>query len=82
MSTPMDGSDTQITARTTLGVGTISKSIPNVLQIDAFAAEGSSGSPVFGADGALVGVVYGGADETAGRIVYASPSPAVRALLK
>ena len=82
MSTPMDGSDAQITARTTLGVGTISKSIPNVLQIDAFAAEGSSGSPVFGADGGLIGVVYGGADGTGGRIVYAAPSSAINALMQ
>ena len=82
MATPMDGSDSQITARTTLGVGTISKSISSVLQIDAFATEGSSGSPVFRADGALVGVIYGGADGTGGRIVYATPSSAISALLK
>ena len=82
MSTPMDGTDSQMTARTTLGAGTISKTIPGVLQIDAFAAEGSSGSPVFTADGALVGVIYGGADGTGGRIVYATPSPAINALLK
>jgi S1-C subfamily serine protease len=78
----MEGGEAQITARTTLGVGTISKSLPGVLQIDAFAIEGSSGSPVFGADGSLVGVVYGGADASAGRIVYATPSPAISSLLK
>jgi S1-C subfamily serine protease len=82
MATPMDNSGAQLIARTTLGVGTIAKSIPGVLQIDAFAAEGSSGSPVFAADGALIGVVYGGADGTGGRIVYAAPSSAIGALLK
>lgn len=82
VSTPMEGSGTAVTARTTLGVGTVAKSIPATLQIDAFAMEGSSGSPVFGADGAVVGVVYGGEGEARGRIVYAVPAPAVLALLR
>jgi S1-C subfamily serine protease len=64
-----------------LGVGTVAKVVPGVLQIDAYAAEGSSGSPVFSADGALVGVVYGGAEGSGGRIVYAIPSSAVKVLL-
>ena len=77
----MDGSTHRITVRSTLTVGTVSKAISRVLQIDAFASEGSSGSPVFGADGSLVGLVYGGAPGTAGRIVYAVPASALRALL-
>ena len=80
--TPMDGSTDGITARSTLGVGTVSKSIPGVLQIDAFATEGSSGSPVFAEDGSVAGIVYGGAREAAGRIVYAVPGSAIRALLR
>jgi S1-C subfamily serine protease len=52
-----------------------------VVQIDAFAGQGSSGSPVFNASGEVVGVVYGGATESAGRIVYAVPAARVRALL-
>ena len=81
-STPMDGSTDGITIRSTLGVGTISKSIPGVLQIDAFASEGSSGSPVFAEDGSIAGIVYGGAPEAAGRIVYAVPASAIATLLK
>jgi S1-C subfamily serine protease len=81
LATPMDNSSSQVVARTTLGVGTVAKVVPGVLQIDAYAAEGSSGSPVFSADGALVGVVYGGAEGSGGRIVYAIPSSAVRVLL-
>jgi hypothetical protein len=81
-TTPMDGSTAGITVRTTLTVGTVSKTIPRVLQIDAFASEGSSGSPVFGADGSLIGLVYGGAPGTAGRIVYAVPVSAIKALLR
>lgn len=79
---PMEGSGTAITARATLGVGTVSKSIADALQIDGYAVEGSSGSPVFGADGSVVGVVYGGAAESRGHIVYAVPGTAVRALLR
>ncbi|HEX2777963.1 MAG TPA: trypsin-like peptidase domain-containing protein [Gemmatimonadaceae bacterium] len=81
-ATPMEGSGTAITARATLGVGTVSKSIADALQIDGYAVEGSSGSPVFGADGAVVGVVYGGAAESRGHMVYAVPAAAVRALLR
>lgn len=81
-ATPMDGSTDGVIARSTMGVGTISKSIPGVLQIDAFAAEGSSGSPVFAEDGSIAGIVYGGAGQSAGRMVYAVPSPAVATLLQ
>ena len=82
VSSPMEGSGTAVTARASLGAGTVAKSIPKTLQIDAFAIEGSSGSPVFGADGAVVGVVYGGAAESAGRMVYAVPAAAVQAMLR
>lgn len=60
-------------ARSTLGAGMISKTLGDLLQIDAFAGQGSSGSPVFDARGGVIGVVYGGAAESGGRIVYAVP---------
>ncbi len=71
---PMEGSGTAITARSTLAVGTLSKVLDDVIQIDAYAGEGSSGSPVLDRNGAVIGVVYGGARESAGRIVYAVPA--------
>ncbi|MEP6690907.1 MAG: trypsin-like peptidase domain-containing protein [Gemmatimonadaceae bacterium] len=79
---PMEGSAARVTASSTLGAGTISKELPHLVQIDAYAAEGSSGSPVFDAKGRVIGVVYGGARESAGRIVFAVPAAAVTALLR
>jgi S1-C subfamily serine protease len=76
--TPMDGA----TANTSLTAGRVSKSVPEALQIDAYAAHGSSGSPVFDAHGHVVGVVYGGARDAGGRLVYAVPSARVAELLK
>ncbi|MBX6331398.1 MAG: trypsin-like peptidase domain-containing protein, partial [Gemmatimonadaceae bacterium] len=79
--TPMEGSGTTITARSSLVAGTVSKNLSTVLQIDAYAGDGSSGSPVFDTEGNVVGVVYGGARESGGRIVYAVPSDAVAQLI-
>ena len=81
IETPMDGTPDRITARATLGAGMVSKVADGVVQIDAFAGEGSSGSPVFDGTGAVVGVVYGGARASGGRIVYAVPGERVAALL-
>lgn len=80
VDTPMEGTGMHITARNTLVAGTLSKNLATVLQIDAYAGEGSSGSPVFDTAGDVVGVVYGGASESGGRIVYAVPSDSVEAL--
>lgn len=74
IDTPMEGSGTRVTASPTLGPGTVSKILPAVLQVDAYAGKGSSGSPVLDRRGHVVGIVYGGAGESAGRIVYAVPS--------
>jgi pSer/pThr/pTyr-binding forkhead associated (FHA) protein/S1-C subfamily serine protease len=72
--TPMEGSGSQLTASASLVAGTVSKHLANVLQIDAYAGEGSSGSPVFDLAGRVVGVVYGSNRESVGRIVYAVPA--------
>ncbi len=70
----MGGSIDTLTARATLTAGIVSKSLPDILQVDAYVAHGSSGSPVFDHRGLVVGVVYGGPTEAAGRIVYSVPS--------
>ena len=76
--TPMDGA----TARTTLTPGTVSKSIPDILQIASFATHGSSGSPVFDSHGDVIGVIYAGPKEAQGRIAYAVPSQHIVELIK
>jgi S1-C subfamily serine protease len=75
---PMEGG----AATTTLTIGIVSKTVSDLLQIDSYASHGSSGSPVFDAEGRVVGVVYGGPKEAAGRIVFAVPASGVQELLK
>lgn len=75
---PMEGAR----ATATLTIGTVSKSVAELLQIDSYASHGSSGSPVFDGHGHVVGAIYGGPREAAGRIVYAVPSPLIAALIR
>lgn len=77
----MEGEGNEFVAKTTLNPGTVSKRTSTVLQIDSFAAHGSSGSPVLNARGHVVGVVYGGPVEGGGRIVYAVPSDKIAAFV-
>ena len=70
----MGGNGPETVAKSTLDPGTVSKRVPSILQIDAYASHGSSGSPVFNARGNVVGVVYGGPSESNGHIVYAVPA--------
>jgi pSer/pThr/pTyr-binding forkhead associated (FHA) protein len=70
----MQGSINTLRPSASLSVGTVSKLVPETMQLDAFAAQGSSGSPVFDGRGFVVGVIYGGATESGGRIVYAVPT--------
>ena len=82
-STRMDGPDGDgFIAKTTLYPGTVSKSLPTLLQVAAFAGHGSSGSPVFDAAGMVAGVVWGGPRESGGQLVYAVPAARVGALLE
>ncbi len=81
VDTPMEGTGLDVRARTTTTAGTVSKRIPDVLQIDSYAGRGSSGSPVFDVHGNVVGVIYGGEAESRGRIVYAVPAEKLAAFL-
>jgi S1-C subfamily serine protease len=77
----MGGNINTLRPRSSLGVGVVSKVLADTLQVDAYASAGSSGSPVFDARGLVVGVVFGGAPESNGRIVYAVPSGKLAAVL-
>ena len=79
--TPMEGEGNNFEAKSTLNPGTVSKKTSSVLQIDSFAAHGSSGSPVFSTRGLVVGVVYGGQADAGGKIVYAVPAEKLVAFL-
>ena len=81
VDTPMEGAGLDVRARTTTTAGTVSKRLDDVLQIDSYAGKGSSGSPVFDVRGHVVGVIYGGAAESKGRIVYAVPAERLAAFL-
>jgi S1-C subfamily serine protease len=80
--TPMEGEGgSDFIAKSTLNPGTVSKRTSSVLQIDSYAAHGSSGSPVFSTRGLVVGVVWGGPPEGGGRIVYAVPPDRIVAFM-
>ena len=70
---PMGGDWTAAGVRATLTLGTASKVLSTVLQIDGYGAEGSSGSPVFNRAGEVVGLIQGGQAGTNGRVLYAVP---------
>jgi S1-C subfamily serine protease len=65
---------TDIRPASTMTLGAASKVLPDILQLDIFAAQGSSGSPVFNAEGCVVGVLYGSPTESGGRIIYSVPA--------
>jgi serine protease Do len=81
LDTPMEGEGMNVKAASTLGPGTISKLLDDVVQVDAFAGSGSSGSPLFDSRGNVIGIIWGGNPESGGRIVYAVPSEKLIAFL-
>jgi S1-C subfamily serine protease len=78
---PMERSGNAPVAEPTLTVGTVSKVLPDVLQLDGYGAPGSSGSPILDREGRVVGVLYGGERESQGKIIYAVPSHKITELL-
>lgn len=81
VDTPMEGSGLDVRASTTTTAGTVSKRLADLLQIDSYAGQGSSGSPVLDLTGNVVGVVFGGAPASGGRIVYAVPAERLAAFV-
>jgi len=77
LDSPMQGD----VVKTSLTAGTLSKLLPDLLQVDAYASHGSSGSPIFDERGWVIGVVYGGDPQSGGRLTYAVPSSKLVQLL-
>jgi S1-C subfamily serine protease len=69
-------------ARTTFSAGSVSKVLSDVIQLDGYGAEGSSGSPILDQNGEVVGVVYGGQTGSDGRVVLGVPSSVALRLLE
>lgn len=77
----MDGDINTLKPVATMNIGTVSKLLDDNLQLDVYAAPGSSGSPVFDSRGLVIGVLYGAARESGGRIIYSVPSSRVASQL-
>ena len=76
-----DGDINTLRPVATMNVGTVSKTLPDNIQLDVYAAQGSSGSPVLDGRGLVIGVLYGAVRESNGRIVYSVPSARLAAQL-
>src|SRR2546427_4558968 len=80
---PMEhAGESGVIADPTLTVGTVSKALANLVQVDGYGAPGSSGSPIFDRTGRVAAVLYGGNRESQGKIIYAVPASAIIAYLK
>ena len=79
---PMESQGGQPIAEPTLTVGTVSKALTAVIQVDAYGAPGSSGSPIFDRDGKVIAMLYGGERESQGKIIFAVPAYVVADYLK
>jgi len=79
---PMDAQGGQPIAEPTLTVGTVSKTLTSVVQVDAYGAPGSSGSPIFDRNGRVIAVLYGGERESNGKIIFGVPAYQVADYLK
>ena len=79
---PMESRGGQPIAEPTLTVGTVSKALTAVIQVDAYGAPGSSGSPIFDREGKVIAMLYGGERESQGKIIFAVPAYAVADYLK
>lgn len=79
---PMEARGQFPIAEPTLTVGTVSKALTAVVQVDGYGAPGSSGSPIFDRDGKVIAVLYGGQGESQGKIIFAVPAYIVADYLK
>ena len=79
---PMEAHGQFPIAEPTLTVGTVSKALTAIVQVDGYGAPGSSGSPIFDRQGNVIAVLYGGQGESQGKIIFAVPAYLVADYLK
>lgn len=72
---------TDLGVAATLTLGTVSRVLPDLVQLDSYGAQGSSGSPILDKSGTVIGVLYGGQPGSNGRILYGVPVRFVYELL-
>jgi S1-C subfamily serine protease len=70
-----------VVKKTTTTYGSVSKLLDTLVQINAYAAQGSSGSPVFDSRGFVVGVLSGGEGQDSSVLTYFVPSAKLIAAL-
>ncbi|MCH8144712.1 MAG: trypsin-like peptidase domain-containing protein [Gemmatimonadetes bacterium] len=68
-------------ATPSLTAGTVSKNLPALIQINGYGTQGTSGSPIFDANGQVIGIINAGEVGSGGRIVYAVPASLAMELL-
>jgi S1-C subfamily serine protease/pSer/pThr/pTyr-binding forkhead associated (FHA) protein len=78
---PMRSSGERTVVRATFSAGTISKVLPDLVQVDGYGAPGASGSPVFNRDGRVISVLWGAQEGSNGRIVFTVPASFIQELL-
>ena len=79
---PVGGDWRRVGVRVSRFSGTVRSAGPDRLEVDGYGVSGSSGSPVFNAAGEVVGIVFGGDPQSAGRTVYAVPVRVLEELLR
>ncbi len=69
-------------ARTILTAGVVQAAGSDLLEVNGYGVEGSSGSPVFDGEGRVIGVLFGGRVENGDRTLFAIPAGRALAFLQ
>ncbi|MDH5803566.1 MAG: trypsin-like peptidase domain-containing protein, partial [Gemmatimonadota bacterium] len=81
LDSPQLETEDGVYAAASLTAGTVSKNLPNVIQVNGYGSPGASGSPVFDATGRVVAVIFGGEGAAGGRLLYAVPAGLIADLM-